>query len=144
PSENPAEVALAGADKMVAGLPLPRPALAFGIRWLQRHPPPARRRPPILHTDARNGNLLVSANGLEAVLDWEGSVRHGDPMQDLAWPALRLWRVTGGVRGPRPAPATLCRTSPGPRCGCGGSRRTGARSAASPGGSRSWPATRRQ
>jgi aminoglycoside phosphotransferase (APT) family kinase protein len=108
PSENPAEVALAGADKMVAGLPLPRPALAFGIRWLERHLPPAPPRRTILHTDARNGNLLVSANGLEAVLDWEGSVRHGDPMQDLAWPALRMWRFKedgreiGGFAGREP------------------------------------------
>ncbi|HEY8524947.1 MAG TPA: phosphotransferase family protein [Acidimicrobiales bacterium] len=91
-SENPAEVALAGADRMVAELPLPRPALALGIDWLARHLPPAPPRRTIVHTDARNGNVLVSARGLEAVLDWEGAVRHGDPMQDLAWPALRMWR----------------------------------------------------
>jgi aminoglycoside phosphotransferase (APT) family kinase protein len=91
-SANPAEVALAGADQMVAALPRPRPALVLGIRWLERHlptPPPKRT---IVHTDVRNGNILVSARGLEAVLDWEGAVRHGDPMQDVAWPALRMWR----------------------------------------------------
>jgi aminoglycoside phosphotransferase (APT) family kinase protein len=108
PSANPAEVALAGAEKVVAGLPLPRPALAFGIRWLERHLPPAPPRRTIVHTDVRNGNILVSARGLEAVLDWEGAVRHGDPMQDVAWPALRMWRFKedereiGGFAGREP------------------------------------------
>jgi hypothetical protein len=62
----------------------------------------------IVHTDVRNGNILVSAKGLEAVLDWEGAVRHGDPMQDLAWPTLRMWRFkedereVGGFAGRAP------------------------------------------
>jgi aminoglycoside phosphotransferase (APT) family kinase protein len=107
-ADNPAEAALAGVDQVVAGLPQPRPALAFGIRWLERHLPPAPPRRTIVHTDARNGNLLVSDAGLEAVLDWEGTVRHGDPMQDLAWPALRMWRFKedgreiGGFAGRAP------------------------------------------
>jgi aminoglycoside phosphotransferase (APT) family kinase protein len=97
-SENPAETALVGADRMVADLPLHRPALVYGIRWLERHLPSAPPRRTIVHTDARNGNILVSARGLEAVLDWEGTVRHGDPMQDLAWPALRMWRFKEDAR----------------------------------------------
>ena len=107
-SENPAETALVGADRMVADLPLPRPALVYGIRWLERHLPPAPPRRTIVHTDARNGNILVSPEGLAAVLDWEGTVRHGDPMQDLAWPALRMWRFKedgreiGGFAGREP------------------------------------------
>ena len=107
-STNPAEAALTGAARGVADLPLPRPALTLGVRWLERHlpGPPARRT--IVHTDARNGNIIVSARGLEAVLDWEGTVRHGDPMQDLAWPALRMWRFRedgceiGGFAGREP------------------------------------------
>jgi aminoglycoside phosphotransferase (APT) family kinase protein len=91
-SANPAGAALLSLDQALAELPLPRPALALGMRWLERHLPPAPDRRTIVHTDVRNGNLLVSARGLEAVLDWEGAVRHGDPMQDLAWPALRMWR----------------------------------------------------
>lgn len=98
PSENPAETALVGADRMLADLPLPRPALALGMRWLERHLPPAPPRRTIVHTDVRNGNILVSARGLEAVLDWEGTVRHGDPMQDLAWSALRMWRFKEDAR----------------------------------------------
>ena len=107
-SENPAETALVGADRMLADLPLPRPALALGMRWLEGHLPPAPPRRTIVHTDVRNGNVLVSARGLEAVLDWEGTVGHGDPMQDLAWPALRMWRFKedereiGGFAGREP------------------------------------------
>jgi aminoglycoside phosphotransferase (APT) family kinase protein len=107
-ADNPAEVALAGAETMMAGLPLPRLALEFGIRWLERYLPPPPPRRTIVHTDVRNGNILVSARGLEAVLDWEGAVRHGDPMQDLAWPALRMWRFKedereiGGFAGREP------------------------------------------
>jgi aminoglycoside phosphotransferase (APT) family kinase protein len=92
PSENPAETALINAEQGVAGLLVPRPAMAMGLRWLERRlpgPPPKRT---IVHTDVRNGNIIVSPEGLVAVLDWEGTVRHGDPMQDLAWPALRMWR----------------------------------------------------
>ncbi|MGH9214220.1 MAG: phosphotransferase family protein [Acidimicrobiales bacterium] len=108
PSENPAEVALVGADQMVAAMPLPRPALALGMRWLERHLPSAPPTRTILHTDVRNGNILVSSQGLEAVLDWEGAVRHGDPMQDVAWTALRMWRFhedereIGGFAGRAP------------------------------------------
>jgi len=108
PSTNPAETALANAEQGVASLLVPRPAMAIGLRWLERNlpgPPPKRT---IVHTDVRNGNLLVSPKGLEAVLDWEGTVRHGDPMQDLAWPALRMWRFRedateiGGFAGREP------------------------------------------
>ena len=49
----------------------------------------------------RNGNLIVGEDGLRAVLDWEGTLAEGDPMQDLAWPALRMWRFRNGRAGDR-------------------------------------------
>jgi aminoglycoside phosphotransferase (APT) family kinase protein len=69
-----------------------RPAFGMGLRWLERHLPGPPPRHTIIHTDVRNGNIMVNKDGLAAVLDWEGSRRSGDPMQDLAWPALRMWR----------------------------------------------------
>lgn len=108
PSENPAATALAAAERAVTDLLVPRPAMAMGLRWLERHlpgPPPKRT---IVHGDVRNGNIIVGPKGLAAVLDWEGTVRHGDPMQDLAWPALRMWRFRedeneiGGLAGREP------------------------------------------
>ncbi len=108
PSENPAETALATAEEGVANMLVPRPAMAMGLRWLERRLPGPPSKRTIVHTDVRNGNIIVGPKGLEAVLDWEGTVRHGDPMQDLAWPALRMWRFRedgneiGGFAGREP------------------------------------------
>ncbi len=107
-AENPAETALAEADAGVSELLAPRPALALGVRWLERHLPAPPPRRTIVHTDVRNGNIIVGPDGLRAVLDWEGSRRSGDPMRDVAWPMLRMWRFReddreiGGFAGRAP------------------------------------------
>jgi aminoglycoside phosphotransferase (APT) family kinase protein len=90
--EHPAERALQGLAAIVDELPQARPALRLGLRWLERHLPSPPARETIVHTDVRNGNLIIGEDGLRAVLDWEGALASGDPMQDLAWPALRMWR----------------------------------------------------
>lgn len=108
PGATPAERALNGLRAMVDDLPQPRPALRLGLRWLAEHLPPAPSRETIVHTDVRNGNLIIGPDGLRAVLDWEGALASGDPMQDLAWPALRMWRFReddkeiGGFAGRAP------------------------------------------
>lgn len=105
---TPAERSLVGLSALVAELPQARPALRLGLRWLEAHLPPAPRRETIVHTDVRNGNVIVGPDGLRAVLDWEGALASGDPMQDLAWPALRMWRFReddkeiGGFAGRAP------------------------------------------
>ncbi len=74
----------------------PHPALEAGFRWLERNRPEADD-PTVVHGDFRLGNLLVGPDGLMAVLDWE--LAHvGDPMEDLAWLAVRAWRF--GASGP--------------------------------------------
>ncbi|MBW8078941.1 MAG: phosphotransferase, partial [Gallionella sp.] len=89
----PAEAALDDLDTAMAALGIAdRPALALGIKWLERHLPGIPGSSSILHTDVRNGNLIVGPEGLRAILDWEGARRRGDPMEDLAWPSLRMWR----------------------------------------------------
>ncbi|MEU2178087.1 phosphotransferase family protein [Nocardia sp. NPDC019219] len=75
-----------------------RPVFALALRWLERRCPPAPPRTALLHTDLRNGNIVVGPDGLRAVLDWEGAQRHGDPMRDVAWPALRMWRFRADDR----------------------------------------------
>ncbi|MFF0527608.1 phosphotransferase [Nocardia amikacinitolerans] len=55
-------------------------------------------RRSIIHTDLRVGNIVVGPGGLRAVLDWEGARRFGDPMRDLAWPTLRMWRFGDDAR----------------------------------------------
>jgi aminoglycoside phosphotransferase (APT) family kinase protein len=91
-ANNPAEASLAEAQLAVDELLQPRPALAYGMRWLEDHLPSAPPKKVILHTDVRTGNIIVGPGGLAAILDWEGSRSGGDPMQDLAWPSLRMWR----------------------------------------------------
>jgi aminoglycoside phosphotransferase (APT) family kinase protein len=88
----PAQAALAGMTAAVDELPQRRPVLELGLRWLGRYLPAPPDQESIVHSDVRNGNLIVGPDGLRAVLDWEGALASGDPMQDLAWPALRMWR----------------------------------------------------
>ncbi|MGI9590076.1 MAG: phosphotransferase family protein [Myxococcota bacterium] len=79
------------------GLHAPVPALRLGLNWLRRNRPPAPAEPALVHGDFRNGNILVSDQGLAAALDWE--LAHlGDPMEDLAWLCLRTWRFGEDAR----------------------------------------------
>ncbi len=67
-----------------------RPALEAGFRWLERHRKhDVQKR--FLHGDFRCGNLMITPDGVSAVLDWECS-HLGAPMEDLAWLCTRSWR----------------------------------------------------
>ena len=98
---------------VVDELPLRRPALELGLKWLERRLPDPPEHETIVHSDTRNGNLIIGEDGLRAVLDWEGTLASGDPMQDLAWPSLRMWRFRndtkeiGGFAGREPYIAGL-------------------------------------
>ncbi|AYF77520.1 phosphotransferase family protein [Nocardia yunnanensis] len=89
---NPAARMLAEMESAVARDLPDRPVFALALRWLARHLPTAPDRFTLVHTDIRNGNLIVGPEGLRAVLDWEGTQRFGDPMRDVGWCALRMWR----------------------------------------------------
>lgn len=68
-----------------------RPVFELALRWLHRHLPSSPVRWAAVHGDFRNGNLLVDAQGLGAVLDWE--LAHvGDPAEDLGWFCVASWR----------------------------------------------------
>ncbi len=91
PGTSPAEHGLVAAEALLRELLQPSPSFTLGLRWLARHPPADPETPRVLHGDFRNGNLIVGPEGLRAALDWE--VGHiGDPMEDLAWLCLRMWR----------------------------------------------------
>lgn len=67
-----------------------RPVIALAIRWCENHlPEPAD--PVLVHGDYRMGNVMVDADGLAAVLDWE--LAHlGDGHEDLAFGCMTVWR----------------------------------------------------
>ena len=67
-----------------------RPIFALAFRWLQDHLP-APVPCVLLHGDFRMGNIMVDADGLAAVLDWE--LAHlGDRHQDMAFGCINSWR----------------------------------------------------
>lgn len=68
----------------------PRPVFELALRRLRQScPPPVA--PQLVHGDFRTGNLLVDDAGLAAVLDWE-SCHLGDPIADLGWICMPVWR----------------------------------------------------
>ncbi len=67
-----------------------RPAIALAIKWCEDHLPEVA--PPVLvHGDYRMGNVMVDADGLAVVLDWELAHR-GDAHEDLAFGCMTVWR----------------------------------------------------
>jgi aminoglycoside phosphotransferase (APT) family kinase protein len=94
PPELPCEMATAQVENLwrtytVLGNRSPVFELAF--RWLRQHLPSSPVVPCLVHGDFRNGNLIISADGIQAVLDWE--LAHiGDPAEDLGWITVNSWR----------------------------------------------------
>ena len=82
--------ALGQLTELYDGFAEPRPALEIGLRWLREHQPPPVAE-TLVHGDFRTGNLMVGADGLHGVLDWELAHR-GDPRQDLGWLCTKAWR----------------------------------------------------
>lgn len=71
-------------------LETPQPMIDYTARWLMDHLP-ASAESRLVHNDFRNGNFMLSPDGIVAVLDWE--VAHiGDPMRDLGWICTNSWR----------------------------------------------------
>jgi aminoglycoside phosphotransferase (APT) family kinase protein len=95
PSEVPGlpdEDALTATRLWYDQLGQPSATFEWAFRWLDAHRRPATSNPTaIVHGDFRLGNLMVDADGLRAVLDWE-LVHVGDPLEDLGWLCTKAWR----------------------------------------------------
>jgi len=90
PGCSPAETALHRATHQLERFGEPHPALELSLRWLRAYAPPCAKV-VLVHGDFRVGNLMVGADGLRGVFDWEFA-HLGDPAEDLAWPCVRSWR----------------------------------------------------
>jgi aminoglycoside phosphotransferase (APT) family kinase protein len=91
PGVSPAEHEVARFEQVYRALALePHPAFELAFRWLRERAPAAERR-ALVHGDFRMGNVIVGAEGLRAVLDWE-LAHAGDPAEDLGWLCVRSWR----------------------------------------------------
>lgn len=76
--------------EMLDTLDQPHPTFELAFRWLDQHRPTSSAR-AVVHGDFRLGNVIVGADGLRAVIDWE--LAHvGDPMEDLGWLCVKAWR----------------------------------------------------
>lgn len=64
------------------------PLLVFALRWLNDHIPLDPPRTVLVHGDAGPANFLYADGQVTALLDWE-MTHFGDPMEDLAWIAIR-------------------------------------------------------
>ena len=101
---RPIEAAMTTIDQLLGSLLEPSPTFSFAVRWLERNTPAEPDSCTIVHSDIRNGNIIVGDDGLRAILDWE-TARVGDPMEDVAWPCMRMWRfrederTVGGFAG---------------------------------------------
>jgi aminoglycoside phosphotransferase (APT) family kinase protein len=88
--ESPVALAVRSVEQQIAALLQPSPAFSLAFHWLDRHRP-QHARVAFTHCDFRNGNMIVGPDGLRAALDWEVA-RLSDPMEDLAWLCVRMWR----------------------------------------------------
>ena len=71
----------------------PDPLCEFAARWLDASAPPADRT-VLCHGDAGPGNFLFDGERVTALLDWEFA-HLGDPLDDLAWVAVRAHLLGG-------------------------------------------------
>jgi aminoglycoside phosphotransferase (APT) family kinase protein len=71
-------------------LQVPVPMIDYSWRWLKSNLP-NKSRMTLVHGDFRNGNLMVTPAGINAVLDWE-LAQVGDPVRDLGWLCVNSWR----------------------------------------------------
>jgi aminoglycoside phosphotransferase (APT) family kinase protein len=94
--ETPALQAISRLRRDLDALPTARPALEWGLRWLERQAPP-RGEITLCHGDFRTGNYLVDAHGLTGILDWEFA-GWGDALEDIGWFCARCWRFGADTR----------------------------------------------
>ncbi|MGA2291327.1 phosphotransferase family protein [Bradyrhizobium sp.] len=82
---------IAELERDYRGFDWPRPVFELALRWLRDRDPGPSGQLTLVHGDFRHGNLIIGADGVRAVLDWE-LAHTGDPMEDLGWVCVNSWR----------------------------------------------------
>ena len=84
-----------------------RPALEWGLRWLERNAP-EKEDIVLCHKDFRTGNYMVADDGaLTGILDWEFA-GWSEPEEDIGWFCAKCWRFgadgreAGGIAERKP------------------------------------------
>lgn len=95
PRDNdPARAVIDETYEVLDTLGVRSPAFEFALRWASERAPSAPRI-TFVHGDFRIGNMLVTPQGLAAVIDWEfGHI--GDPIEEIGYLCMRDWRFGNG------------------------------------------------
>jgi len=68
----------------------PSPVFEYAYLWLKEQDF-GNSQESLVHGDFRLGNIIVNADGLQSIIDWE--LAHiGNPLQDLGWVCGNSWR----------------------------------------------------
>jgi len=104
PDAAPSLAAVAAYRGYLDDLGQSRPALEWGLRWLELHAPD-QDQIVLCHRDFRTGNYMVDDGGaLTGILDWEFA-GWGEAEEDIGWFCAKCWRfganerVAGGIAG---------------------------------------------
>ena len=90
PDVSPAQDAVARYRRYLDDLGTARPALEWGLRWLELKAP-GKSEIVLCHRDFRTGNYMVEDGRLTGILDWEFA-GWGEPEEDIAWFCAKCWR----------------------------------------------------
>ena len=90
---NPNSIAFEAVGELreqVVKLKEPHPAMELILNWLEKNAAETDTE-VLVHGDFRTGNFMVSADGLQGIVDWEFA-HWGDRHEDIAWLCMRDWR----------------------------------------------------
>ena len=88
--KKPAEDQLEDLYSTYQSFEQPSPVFEYAYLWLKEQDF-SNFQESLVHGDFRLGNIIVNADGLQSIIDWE--LAHiGNPLQDLGWVCGNSWR----------------------------------------------------
>ena len=88
--KKPAEDQLEDLYSTYQSFEQPSPVYEYAYLWLKEQDF-GNFQESLVHGDFRLGNIIVNADGLQSIIDWE--LAHiGNPLQDLGWVCGNSWR----------------------------------------------------